>query len=240
MSQTLSVQSLLDDAAVRFGDPYKTHFNDTSLLAYYNDTCEEFTRRWQLIEVDASFSWVAGEDRYSYPDDSVQVLRLHYNATPSDSTTWRKVFEITEEEYRLYTDGNLPTGEDKLWYWARGSFFVMVPRPLTAISQGGKIGYWKLADRQTTVSTAVDGTGASYSRSVTEMPNTMRSLIRDGMVIGMQRTLGRTAEANQNMQILEARLDDVAPRIEANVDDRSERFEPRSLNRYGDGYSRAV
>ena len=42
------------------------------------------------------------------------------------------------------------------------------------------------------------------------------------------------------MQILEARLDEVAPRIEANVDDRSERFMPRELNRYGDGYSRAV
>lgn len=240
MSQTITVQSVLDDAAVRFGDPNKTRFGNTELLSLYNDACEEISSRWQMIEVDASFSWVADEDRYSYPDDNVSMLRLQYNATPSDSTTWRKVYECTEEEYVGMTDGSLPVGDDKIYYWPRTSFFVVWPRPQTAVSQGGKIGYWKLADRQTSVTTAVDGTGASYTRSTIELDNAIRPLIRDRMLIGMDLTLGRSAEAAQRIQLWEASLDDIATRIESSVDDRRENFTPRSVTRWGNGFSRAV
>lgn len=229
MSTTILVQSILDEAAVRFGDPNKTHFTDAILLTFYNDATEDVSGRWQILEVDASFSWIAGEDRYSYPDDSVQMLRLQYNATPVDPTLWRKVYEIDEQEYVGLTDGTKPAGDDKLYYWARSNFFVVWPVPVTAVSQGGLVGYWKLADRQLTAVTAVDATGLSYSRTVIEMPNMTRVAIRDRMVIGMEMSVGRTQEAEIRLAHWEQEMDKVWDRVDDPVDDRRERYRPEPI-----------
>jgi len=221
MSTTLQVQTLLDEAAIRFGDPQKTHFGNALLLGFYNDSCEDITTRWQMLEVDAAFSWLAGEDRYSYPDDCVQMLRLQYNSSgvdgthgPTDQNLWRKAHQKWEHEYTRITDGHKPTGDDKIYYWARTNFFVVWPVPTTSLYLSGLMGYWKMATR------------ATVGTDLVELPNALRRLIRDRMIVGMKESLSRTAEARADLEVWEARMDEVGPRIEDPVEDRREHYEP--------------
>lgn len=227
------VQSILDEAALRFGDPNKTHFDNGRLLGHYNDATEDITTRWQMLEADADFSWKANEDRYAYPADCVQMLRLQYNPTAIDATTgptdqnqWRKTKEITEWEYTRITDGLKPPGDFKLYYWPRTGFLVTYPVPTVALYLAGRIGYWKRADLQVTAITRMDLSGNAYSASTTELSDSLRRMIRDRMQIGMKLAQSRHEEALVDMQVWEAAMDKLGPRIEQPVDDRREHFRP--------------
>lgn len=231
MSTTITIQSILDDAATQFGDPNKTTFGDTPLLAFYNDACEVMSRNWKLLEVDADFSWVGldttgGTDRYSYPDDCVQAFKVQYNPTgvsatvgPTDQRQWTEVKEVNEQRYYELANGNKTDSDTKIYYWPRTGFFVAYPMPTVSLFLSGRISYWKLADRVLSVAPS----------TMMEFPNALRTLVRDRMIFSMQRSLGRLQEFTTNLRVWEGEMDAVAPRMEDRVDDEREKYEPAAL-----------
>ncbi len=205
------VSDLIAEAATRISDPSVRKIVDPEWLGYYNDACHTMSRDYKVIEQDATFDTVVNEDRYDYPDDMVQMVRLRYSATPSDDTTYKDLGEKFSDEARELEQGGKTSG-DPTRYWARGSFVQLIPRPGTAVADGGLISYWRTADRVTVV-----------AGSVLEFRDVLRLFVRDRMVIFGKERLERYDEANRDLQVWTAAVEKVLDKIEDPSIDRQSR-----------------
>jgi len=214
------VQSILDDASNKVNDPNKGRLGQARWLQFYNDATEYMTVAWKIREQDATHDIAADEDRYTYPDDCMQMSRWRWSETPSDTTTYEDAGELFEDEFRMVTNRSLPSGDTGFRYWARPQFFQITPRPTVLVQEGGLLTYWKIA------TAVIDPAVETF-----ELPPAARMFARDHMVISAKRELGRNDEWPTDLVVWEKHMDLVWDRLEDRSDDRRERIRPESLRR---------
>ena len=214
------VADMLDLAARQFGDPRKTRINLADWLQIYNDAMEKITVDWQVLEEDATFTIVADESRYMYPEAAVQLRRVFFSETPSDDTTWRELADTPWDLFRNLTNCSLPENAPTR-YCPRAQFFEMTPRPTAGIDDGGKVSYWKLAD-------VIANEDDNF-----ELQGLHRMTVRDLMVILAKERMGRAEESTRELAIWTERLERIAKKIEHRSDDRRPALRLRSRTRLG-------
>lgn len=219
----ISVESIINEVVREIGDAPKNRILEQDWIQFYNDTLESMTRRYKVLEQDATFD-IEIEDRYLYPEDMVQMKRLSATSTPSDPESYREVREKFEDEIRDRERWGKPLGDSYEGYWARATFLQLTPKPTVAVTDGLLISYWKLATRITVVADVE-----------LELPAMFRSLVRDRMLIFAKRRLTRYDEMAADLAAWEAELALSAPPIEDRSDDRRSALRPRSARRGFEG-----
>ncbi len=213
---SILVDTIIGEAATRLDDPNKARILPAGWLLYYNDAIEAITTDWKVLEQDATHDLLQDEDRYDYPDDLVQMKRWKWSPDPTDPTTYVKAGEIFDDEYDRLTTRNLPVGDAEYQYWARANFFQITPRPTATVVDAGLISYWKLATRATDA--AID---------LFPLPDTLRVLTREHMLMSAKRTLTRYDEYQVDLSSWELRVSKIADKIEDRSDDRRARLRIR-------------
>jgi hypothetical protein len=218
------VSDLLNQVAVRLGDPRMTRTLQTDLLAFYNEGLEEMTLGWKVLEEDATADVIINERRYLYPEECVQLRRARYNATPSDDSTGWDLKEDFWEEHRSRTNQYVDVGEPR-HYCARASFLELRQKPEATIVDALFVSYWKL------------GTPVLLQDILTatvELPATFRKYLREFTMIYAKEKSGRYQEAAADRAALAESLDRVAGRLEDKSDDRRSQMRTRPVQaRFG-------
>jgi hypothetical protein len=215
------VSDLLNQVAVRLGDPRMTRTTLSDLLAFHNEALEELTLGWRVLEEDATADIVAEERRYLYPEECVQLRRVRYNATPTTEETGWDLGEDFWEEHKSRTNTFIEAGEPR-HYCVRANFFELRPVPETVVVDGLFVSYWKL------------GTPVLLQDILTaevELPAMYRKYLREYATIYAKEKSGRYQEAAADRAALAESLDRVAGRIEDKSDDRRSQMRTRPAQR---------
>ncbi len=222
----MMVSELISQVAVRLGDPRMSRTTQADLLAFYNEALEELTLGWKVLEEDATADIVAGERRYLYPEECVQLRRARYNPTPSTDDYGYDLKEDFWEEHKARTNYFVEAGEPR-HYCVRASFFELRPTPETAVVDGLFVSYWKLG-------TPIVNTADALLTAEVELPATFRKYLREYTTIFAKEKSGRYQEASADRAALVESLDRVAGRLEDKSDDRRAQMRTRPVSsRFG-------
>jgi hypothetical protein len=213
-------QDVINDAKIEFADPSSRRVDATAWTIFLNNTLEDVTRRWKVMEVDATYDLQANVPNYLYPDDCVQVKGMKWTTDATQGPNqYRWMKEWFDGEARRATALQVPTGDITFHYHPRAQFFEIIPTPDILIPDGGWIQYWKLADRIT------DPTTTNLP-----IPDTTRSIVRWRMIIFALR-LTRDPAWKQESDAWEVEVDKFYDRLEDRSDDRPEALQPVSWDR---------
>jgi len=208
--------SVVSEAAIQCGDPqYQTIALD-EWLVYLNASTRDLARKL-LLKRRKTVGDITADMEYAYPANLIQVIRVEWNPTPSDATTWRKLREVFEDEFEDKTTYNYPTG-DPLGYFASTESFFLLPMPQQDLSSGLRITYWGVPDAVTSIST----------QPITIM-DMLRDALRERMVIYGMRRQQRYDEATAHEKEWEAALQYERPRLEDRSADRRSAVRPAKL-----------
>lgn len=213
------IQSIIDDAKLKVGDPGLHRVTPAKWLAFYNEAARTLATRLNLVRSIATFNIEAANEMYSMPDDSVQMTRLEINDTPSDPLVWRDLDEIFLDEFREAVTGQYPTSDRPDRYFADAGYFYLVGRPTTEILGGGRITYWGLPD---------DATAATES---IPFANVVRDALALAMAVLANDDLEKPDIAAQMEERLERRLDELRPKLTDRSADRRSSIRPKSWRR---------
>jgi hypothetical protein len=215
----MTIRDLLEQAAAKYGDPRMTRLQLLDWLAIGNEALEALTLDWKVLEEDATFDILANESRYVYPEQAVQLRRVQYSETPSDDATWRDLNDKPWDAFRSATTTFLP--QNTPWCWTpRATFFELTPRPTAAITDGGKVSYWKMAETVTDPDSDL------------ELDGLHRKTLRDLMVIYAKERTGRAEESSRELAIWAETMERIANRVEHRSDDRRPALHLRSRNQH--------
>ena len=204
------VASLIDEAALRLGDPRFTRVSRADWLQFFNEAQLDAATELRILEDDFFFTIQAGAARYTYPQNMIQMSKLSFTETPADGRSYRDLQEMFRDEHRsAATSGMYPQGS--VWgYYARAAFFELVGEPSTEVIDGGLLTMW-YTPTWIDVETAGD---------VMELPDMMRNLIRDWMLEKGLTKIGRVVEAQRMELRREMKLTGFRSKIEDRSDDR--------------------
>lgn len=214
------VATLISEAANNIGDPSQQRIKPATWLMLYNDTLEEITRDYRILERDATFDISLEEDRYAYPDDLVQAREVRWSSTPTDVNSYAEVGERFDDEQRELTRYGKFDGDTDFHYWARAEFFQLDPKPTVTVTDGGFISYWRLA----TPITVVQG-------AVFELPATLRKLSRTLLESNGLEAMERYAEAASLREQWENKMLKAYEKFEDRSDDRRAKLRLKSATR---------
>lgn len=208
---SVPVTRVIESAALRVYDPNRRRVSAGLWLQIFNETQFELATETRCIEVDATFNITANEARYTYPADSVALKKVYYSETPSDTTTYDPLSEIFEDEWVELRRYGYPTGRP-MQYFARPSFFHLMPAPATSIVDGGCVTY-----------AVMPGWLGNEAGALVEVPDWLQVVLIDGMVarakIALEEPSGQTALANwqgslaAKRALVEDRSDDRRPAL---------------------------
>ncbi len=219
------VGDILDAAARWARDPNHLRLKDENLLDAYNCSIAELCAELWLLEADASFDIVAGEERYTYPDDCIQVAGVKYSRTPADRNSFIWLRQRMKDEARRETDRIYPAGEVTR-YFPRQNWFELIAQPTESIAGGGIINYWRMA--------ASLSTQDNYRNATCELPDFMKDLITTMMVPKCCKVLRDYQAENIEQKRADDQLAMMRSRLEDRSDDRREAIRPPGhLNPYG-------
>src|SRR3989304_4791231 len=143
---SLPVSYLVDDAALKIGDPKKTRVTNPEWTLFYNQSARERVEKADVMQYRATFN-LTTEELYPYPAEMTQMARLEATETPSDKFSFREVTEKFEDEFRQMTSGRYPDSTIPEHYFADKTGFYLIPRPTAFIAAAGRITYFGLPDR---------------------------------------------------------------------------------------------
>lgn len=217
-------RDLANEAASLVGDPDLRRISIGQWRTILNRVQREMATRIHLLEADATFD-LTTDDRYSFPDDAVQLINVKVVDTQADAgdrTKYRFLNELRGEEFRANTDAQYPVGSPT-HYYPRQGWYHLWPKPQTAITDGGLAAYWfRPADF------------ADLDTEQTEFPDFFIGHVVDGMVVEGLRVLKQFREAAEYEQRWMAREPDIVARAEDRSDDRRASFRPRIVGTLGD------
>jgi len=216
------ILAIINEAAASVGDPAFSRIARPLWRDFFNRSCRDAARKLKLVRWRATFDIVAGDDEYALPSDLRQVVKVEYNDTPSDPTTWWKVEEMMPDEFEEATNGAYPEGRPDR-YIAFIDTLHLVSMPDTDVVGGGRITYWGMPDDITDEAT----------QSLPLM-DIMRDTIRERMEIYALRRLERFDKAQKaeeewlaslttDRSQLEDRTDDKRPRLRSGLTSFGER-----------------
>lgn len=215
----LPVSDIINECASEIGDEPQGRFTAERWLQAFNKTLSEMTLKYRILEQDQTFDVLANEDAYLFPEDMVQMKRLRYTGTPSDTNSYLPIGEMFQDEVRAAESMGKSTGDQFQGYWARSQFLQVVPKPTTAVTDGLLISYWRLAVR------------VSSSVGDLELPAMYRDLVVARMVIFAKRSLSRYAEYVSDLAAWKNDLEEVAEAVDDRSDDRRSALRPASAIR---------
>lgn len=216
---SLLVSNLVNDAAVKIGDPNQVRVRSSDWLLFYNQSVRELCEKADVMQYRADFN-LGTQALYPYPDEMTTMARLEVTETPSDADSWRIVTEKFEDEFRAMTTTRYPVGSLPDHYFADKVGFYLIPRPAVAIVGGGRTTYFGLADRITDTATA------TY-----QLPEFTQDYVVRRMTIYGKMARHRITEANAELEQWFADVEGLMDKMEDRSKDRRSSLAPRR-NRY--------
>jgi hypothetical protein len=138
---SVTAQTVVNEAALLLGDAAFRLITPAKWLTLLNRAQRKMSQRLNLYGVQATFSITAGINRVALPDDCTQLRRVDFTETPETPGSYRKLGDLTEDEWEARVQGHYPTGTP-LEYCARMGWFHLVPEPDTTIVDAGRMDYW--------------------------------------------------------------------------------------------------
>lgn len=208
------VKDLIDGAAARIRDPQNRRIDRALWLQFYNEVTLKIATELKCLEADANFDVVAAEDRYAYPDDAVVINQVYFSLTPTDINSYKPLGEIFRDEWIMGRGVMVPTGLPTRYY-ARQGWFTLVPKPDTAIIDGGCVTYRHIPEWLT-----------SEASQAVELPTFMGTFVVDGMIPRAERALRLFAASRENQAQWEQELERMKPQIQDRSEDRRSAIRP--------------
>lgn len=212
---SLPVSYLVDDAALKIGDPNKTRVSPSEWALFYNQSARELCEKADVLQYRSTFN-LTTEALYPYPDEMTTMARLEVTETPSDADSYRIVNEKFEDEFRALTSNRYPTATIPDFYFADRIGFYLIPRPEATIAEGGRITYFGLPDR------IFDVTTATY-----QLPEFTQDYVLRRMVVYGKTARHRIDEANAELQQWYADVEGLQDKVEDRSNDRRSSLRPR-------------
>lgn len=217
---SLPVEYLITDAAMAFGDPNKERVENDDWLRHYNTACRDLCAHFDVLEHRVRFTLEAGNDAYAYPLDMVRLSMIEVTETPDDPDSWDDLGEMFDDEFRGATRRRYPTGKPEKYY-ARRSWFHVIPKPDVQTISGGRIHFYGLPDRLLTLAGAVF-----------QLPEFTQDSVIERMVIAALKQDERVVEAQERYTKWLAEGPFIEDRMQDRSKDRRETLRPPE-NPYG-------
>jgi hypothetical protein len=204
----------VNDAASLISDPGMTSVTIDQWKTIFNRSQRKVSTLVNMLEAEALFDVQAGIDRYSYPDDMIQLVSLRWTNTPDDPNSFIFLREMMRPEFQAATDTRYDTG-DPQGYFARKQWFHLYPQPDTTFLGGGLINY-----------IYVPADIADITAGIAEWPDFWRDDIIDWMQIEGMKRLKQYEEAKDLEQVFMSRLPELKQRAEDRSADRRPAMRP--------------
>lgn len=217
----VTIQSMIDRAAISIGDPTKARIIASTWLNCANMALEDISMKMDLLQFEDDFDLPAG-NQIPYPESFKQLVRIDVSATPSDPESFRKLDEKFEDEWNDARRGGYPTGDVPTHYFADRHCIWIMPMPVAPVSDGGIITYTAQVEEITDPST------------VLPLRKALSGFVRERIEIYALYAWQRNDEAERRDIIWQARENDIRIMLEDSSLDRAEQLRPQSAKRgYG-------
>lgn len=211
-----SALAVVNEGAALVGDPGFSRITQEEWRVYLNTAARDLARKMRLVRWIVTYDLVLNGPEYALPPDCFQIIRMHYNLTPSNQTTWFKIDEIFQDEFDQTTNGNYASGLMQR-YLALNDTFWLYPMPDKNVVAGGRIAYWGMPDEVTTLASGV-----------IPVMDILRDSLRERMVIFALRRLEKFDAAQRHELEWEASLTSERDRLEDRSADRRPQIRPGS------------
>lgn len=211
------VTDLVSRALLEIGDRNGRRTERDEMLGYFNRVQEKLATEMRCLQTDYYFDLVAGEPRYFYPMDAVQIsgIRVARTNTPTSLADYYWLEEYFNDEFRIVTHGQRPLATVYA-YHARPEWFELISVPTDAVVDGGIVSTWRLP---TWIATETQS-------AVMELRDWLRGPVQEGMQI-LARLSGRErAAAMSDWERWVAAIDSLKEKIEDPSDDRRAAIRP--------------
>ena len=212
-----NVTDLLTRSLMEIDDRDAKRTTRPDMLVYFNRVQEKLAAQLRCLETDYYFDLFKDEPRYKYPEDNVQMTGMRISSVPAPTQLgdyfW--VREFFSDEFRGATSGMRPSGSVYA-YHARASWVELLDAPTADVVDGGIITVWRIPQWIT-----VEGSGV-----VMELPDWMRGVVQEGMMILARITGRERAAALDDWQRWENDIDGLREKFEDRSDDRRPALRP--------------
>jgi hypothetical protein len=211
------VSDIINACGTRASDPGFARTSRPNWLQFFNESQLEIASELKVLEKDVPIDLVANQIEYPYPADCVVLRGIRYSDTPSDNLSFRWLNVRYEDEFRRETTVRYPSGAIHS-YCPKMTGYEIIGMPTVTVTGGTILTYVYVP--QFSVSE-----GGSMA-----LPDFLRGIVEDRMLIYGKRTRNNYAEALQDEKVWEKKLSELRDKIEDRNMDRRPAIRPYGLH----------